>query len=580
MMPLHSWLPRAHPAAPSHASALMSGVMVKIGIFGILKVAIDLLAQTGLPLWWGILVMAIGAISALLGVLYALAEQDIKRLLAWSTVENVGIILLAVGVAMVGLSLHDPLLTVVGLLGALFHLLNHALFKGLLFLGAGAIISRLHTHDMEKMGALAKRMPWTAAACLIGCLAISALPPLNGFISEWYTWQSLFSLSRVEAVALQLAGPIAMVMLAVTGGLAVMCFVKMYGITFCGAPRSTHAEEAQEVPNTMIVAMLLLAALCVLIALSASWLAPKIMHIAHAFTNTPPVTVASGIALVPGTFHTRVTPSLLLLLLLAMPLLPGLYWLWCRSRRAAFRRTGDAWACGYGWENAMAIPLFITVSPFAGGGDLITLIYLLALFRFFFALSGLDTGSPFAGVGASRELTLGILVEPMLILSLLVLALIAGSTLIEMISNTLATGWNSPLTTVLALLACGFACFIEMGKIPFDVAEAEQELQEGPLTEYSGAGLALAKWGLGLKQVVMASLFVALFLPFGRAQELSLACLLTSLVVTLLKVLLIFVLASIAENTLARGRFLLIHHVTWLGFSLAALAWVFWLTGL
>lgn len=221
MMPLHSWLPRAHPAAPSHASALMSGVMVKIGIFGILKVAMDLLAQTGLPLWWGILVMAIGAISALLGVLYALAEQDIKRLLAWSTVENVGIILLAVGVAMVGLSLHDPLLTVVGLLGALFHLLNHALFKGLLFLGAGAIISRLHTHDMEKMGALAKRMPWTAAACLIGCLAISAIPPLNGFISEWYTWQSLFSLSRVEAVALQLAGPIAMVMLAVTGAVVV-----------------------------------------------------------------------------------------------------------------------------------------------------------------------------------------------------------------------------------------------------------------------------------------------------------------------------------------------------------------------
>ena len=139
MIPLHSWLPRAHPAAPSHASALMSGVMVKIGIFGILKVAMDLLAQTGLPLWWGILVMAIGAISALLGVLYALAEQDIKRLLAWSTVENVGIILLAVGVAMDGLSLHDPLLTVVGLLGALFHLLNHALFKGLLFLGAGRL---------------------------------------------------------------------------------------------------------------------------------------------------------------------------------------------------------------------------------------------------------------------------------------------------------------------------------------------------------------------------------------------------------------------------------------------------------
>ncbi|MBW6099081.1 NADH-quinone oxidoreductase subunit H [Escherichia coli] len=205
---------------------------------------------------------------------------------------------------------------------------------------------------------------------------------------------------------------------------------------------------------------------------------------------------------------------------------------------------------------AMALPLFITVSPFCGRrrSDHPYLSSCPVSF-FSFALSGLDTGSPFAGVGASRELTLGILVEPMLILSLLVLALIAGSTHIEMISNTLATGWNSPLTTVLALLACGFACFIEMGKIPFDVAEAEQELQEGPLTEYSGAGLALAKWGLGLKQVVMAALFVALFLPFGRAQELSLACLLTSLVVTLLKVLLIFVLASIAENTLARGRF-------------------------
>ena len=229
---------------------------------------------------------------------------------------------------------------------------------------------------------------------------------------------------------------------------------------------------------------------------------------------------------------------------------------------------------------AMALPLFITVFPFCGRRRSDHPYLSSCPVSFFFALSGLDTGSPFAGVGASRELTLGILVEPMLILSLLVLALIAGSTHIEMISNTLAMGWNSPLTTVLALLACGFACFIEMGKIPFDVAEAEQELQEGPLTEYSGAGLALAKWGLGLKQVVMASLFVALFLPFGRAQELSLACLLTSLVVTLLKVLLIFVLASIAENTLARGRFLLTHHVTWLGFSLAALAWVFWLTGL
>ncbi|QOV62838.1 respiratory chain complex I subunit 1 family protein [Kosakonia pseudosacchari] len=229
---------------------------------------------------------------------------------------------------------------------------------------------------------------------------------------------------------------------------------------------------------------------------------------------------------------------------------------------------------------AMTLPLFIRTAPFAGAGDLITLIYLFALFRFFFALSGLDTGSPFSGLGASRELTLGILVEPMLILSLLVLALLAGSTQIGAISNTLAAGWMSPVATFLALLACGFACFIEMGKIPFDVAEAEQELQEGPLTEYSGAGLALVKWGVGLKQVVMASLLLALFFPFGNAVTLSVGAMALSLVITLLKLLVLFVLASVVENSLARGRFLLTHRLTWLGFSLAALSYVLWLTGL
>ncbi len=229
---------------------------------------------------------------------------------------------------------------------------------------------------------------------------------------------------------------------------------------------------------------------------------------------------------------------------------------------------------------AMTLPLFVRTSPFAGAGDLITLIYLFALFRFFFALSGLDTGSPFSGIGASRELTLGILVEPMLILSLLVLALLAGSTNIGAISTTLAAGWVSPVATLLAMLACGFACFIEMGKIPFDVAEAEQELQEGPLTEYSGAGLALVKWGIGLKQVVMASLFLALFFPFGNAGSLTIGAMLLSLVLTLVKLLVVFVIASVVENSLARGRFLLTHHLTWLGFSLAALSYVLWLTGL
>ncbi|KNC89157.1 respiratory chain complex I subunit 1 family protein [Trabulsiella odontotermitis] len=229
---------------------------------------------------------------------------------------------------------------------------------------------------------------------------------------------------------------------------------------------------------------------------------------------------------------------------------------------------------------AMALPVFTRTSPFGGAGDLITLLYLFALFRFFFSLSGLDSSSTFAGIGASRELTLGILVEPILILGLLVVALIVGSTNIGTISAVLSEGWSSPLAIFMAFLACGFAAFIEMGKIPFDVAEAEQELQEGPLTEYSGADFALVKWGIGLKQVVVAEMFLAVFIPFGKAASFTASALLLALVVMLIKLVVVFVLASIVENSLARGRFLLTHRVTWLGFGIAVLAFVFYFTGL
>ena len=229
---------------------------------------------------------------------------------------------------------------------------------------------------------------------------------------------------------------------------------------------------------------------------------------------------------------------------------------------------------------AMTLPIFTLMSPFGGAGDLITLLYLFALFRFFFSLSGLDTGSTFAGIGASRELVIGILVEPTLILALLVVALIAGSTNIGTISATLAQGWGSPTATLLAFIACAFVCFIEMGKLPFDLAEAEQELQEGPLTEYSGSGFALVKWGLGLKQVVVAQLFLAVFIPFGKAAEFTPPALMWAVLATCIKLLVVFVLAGLIENSLARGRFLLTHRVTWLGFGVATLAFVFYLTGL
>ncbi|WP_431222862.1 hydrogenase 4 subunit B [Serratia sp. L9] len=354
MLPLHSWLPRAHPAAPSHASALMSGVMVKIGIFGIIKVGIDLLGAA--EMWWGIVVLAFGAVSAVLGVLYALAEHDIKRLLAWHTVENIGIILMGVGVAMVGIAGGHPVMAALGLLGALYHLLNHAVFKGLLFLGAGAVIWRVHTRDMEQMGGLAKLMPLTGLAFLIGCMSISALPPLNGFISEWYTYQALFSMSHDGNFIMRLSGPIAMVMLAITGALAAMCFVKVYGVSFCGGPRSEKAALAREVPWPMTAAMLLLALLCVLLGVGASQVAPVLAQVAMTLVGTHDVVVAQGSLLVPQqASQAMLSPALTFILLIALPLLPLAVYLMLKGNQSGFRRRGDPWACGYNWEPAMAV---------------------------------------------------------------------------------------------------------------------------------------------------------------------------------------------------------------------------------
>ncbi|WP_036666383.1 hydrogenase 4 subunit B [Paludibacterium yongneupense] len=354
MVPLHGWLPRAHPAAPSHASAMMSGVMVKIGIFGIIRVGVDILGAT--TTWWGLLVLAIGGISAVLGVLYALAEHDIKRLLAYHSVENIGIILMGVGAGMVGMATHQPLLAVLGLLAGLYHLLNHAVFKGLLFLGAGSVVFRLHTKDMEKMGGLGRRMPLTALTFLIGAMAISALPPLNGFVSEWFTYQSLFTMSLQGSFLIRLAGPIVVVMLAITGALAVMCFVKVYGVSFSGAPRSPHAAEAREVPAPMIAGMALLALACIALGLGAALVAPVIAHIASQLAATGAIDVASQTLVYPGS-ATRTalsTPLVAILLaggLLVTVVLGGLY----REQRQKRRHGGDAWACGYAHDPRMVV---------------------------------------------------------------------------------------------------------------------------------------------------------------------------------------------------------------------------------
>lgn len=229
---------------------------------------------------------------------------------------------------------------------------------------------------------------------------------------------------------------------------------------------------------------------------------------------------------------------------------------------------------------AMSLPLFTLASPFGTAGDLITAIYLFALFRFFFSIAGLDSNSTFSSIGASREVTLGVLVEPTLMLSLLVIALITGSTNFGLISTALFASWSMPVATIVALIASAFAIFVEMGKIPFDLAEAEQELQEGPLTEYSGPSLALIKVGLSLKSMVVAAIFVSVLLPFGAAQELTLSAVILGIVFFFTKLLIAYVIACVFENTLARTRFMLTGRITVVGFSISLLAFVFYLIGL
>lgn len=280
IIPLHGWLPKAHPEAPSNVSALMSGGMIKIGIFGILKVGLDLLSASGVQVWWGLMVMVFGAISSVLGVAFALQEHDIKRLLAYHSVENIGIILLGVGASMAAMALNSVGIAVLALMAALYHTFNHAMFKGELFLGAGALLYSTGTRNMEKMGGLFRRMPATAICFLVGALAISAIPPLNGFVSEWFTYQALFNAAMQGDKAVMIVAVFAAVALAITGALAVTCFVKAYGVSFASAPRSEAAANAKEVPAPMVFAQGLLAAICVVLGIGAPVIAPVLVDVA------------------------------------------------------------------------------------------------------------------------------------------------------------------------------------------------------------------------------------------------------------------------------------------------------------
>jgi hydrogenase-4 component B len=261
LVPLHVWLPLAHPAAPSHVSALMSGVMTKVAIYAFVRVAFDLLGGSG---WWqSMIVLSIGGGTAVLGVLYALMQHDLKRLLAYHTVENIGIIYIGLGLSLAFQANGMSGAAALALTAALFHVFNHSLFKSLLFFGAGAVLTSTGERDMERLGGLIRYMPYTSFVFLLGCAAISALPPLNGFASEWLTFQAILQSPDLPQWGLKFAVPAVGGLLALSAALAAACFVKAFGITFLGRPRSPAAERAREVDRLSLTAMFILAALCV-----------------------------------------------------------------------------------------------------------------------------------------------------------------------------------------------------------------------------------------------------------------------------------------------------------------------------
>jgi len=260
LVPLHVWLPLAHPAAPSHVSALMSGVMTKVAVYGFVRIVFDLLGE---PTWWAsMVVLALGGVTAVLGVLYALMQHDLKRLLAYHTVENIGIIYIGLGLALAFQANGMGWAAALALTAALFHVLNHSLFKSLLFFGAGAVLTATGERDMEHLGGLIHRMPYTSFAFLVGCVAISALPPLNGFVSEWLTFQAILQSPQIPQWGLKIMVPAVGSLLALSAALAAACFVKAFGVTFLGRPRTAAAGQAREADRFSLAAMFLFAALC------------------------------------------------------------------------------------------------------------------------------------------------------------------------------------------------------------------------------------------------------------------------------------------------------------------------------
>lgn len=345
LVPLHVWLPLAHPAAPSHVSALMSGVMTKVAVYGFLRIVFDLLAQ---PSWWAAMtVLALAGVTAAVGVLFALMQNDLKRLLAYSTVENIGIVFIGLGLALAFQANGMRGWAALALTAGLLHVLNHSLFKSLLFFGAGAVLTATGQRDLETLGGLIHRMPVTSFAVLIGCMAISALPPLNGFVSEWMTFQAMLFSPQLPQWGLKILVPAVGVLLALAAALAAACFVRAFGIGFLGRPRTPSAAEAVEVDRFSLAAMLGLAALCLILGILPGLAIDAIAPVTQALVGDrmPVQSALPWLTIVPAAGERSSYNGLLVFLFIAASA-----WLAAlaihRTASRAVRRS-HPWDCGF-----------------------------------------------------------------------------------------------------------------------------------------------------------------------------------------------------------------------------------------
>ncbi len=344
VVPLHVWLPPAHASAPSHVSALMSGVMTKVALYGFIRLVFDLAGPA--QWWWGVIVLLLGGVTALMGVLYAVMQHDLKRLLAYHTVENIGIVVIGLGLALAFRADGIDALAVLALAAALLHVFNHAMFKSLLFLGSGAVLVATHERDMEHLGGLIHRMPATAVVFLVGAVAISALPPFNGFVSEWLTFQAIVNGSLLPQWLLKFAVPVVGAMLALAAALAAVCFVKVFGIVFLGRPRRPAAANAREVGALMLAPMAGFAAICTVVGILPQTVLELLRPVAATLMpQSPPLPLADWLWLAPlGPEHSSYGGGVVLLLVAALTSLLALVIHRFASDRV---RRSAPWDCGF-----------------------------------------------------------------------------------------------------------------------------------------------------------------------------------------------------------------------------------------